>query len=271
MFAPNRLLTPKEQWLLFGVVVAVLVGSVTLVYHNTRQSRIDVYTPVARESVPDSPTRETIAPPEPPALPPQTDSGPHITIKEPVSTSANAPETIGVAVMGAVRRPDLYLAPAGTRLAEFIEMAGGATEKADLSDIQLTAPGIDETTLTIPELPATTLDNDRISVRRTSTGVVNPPHYRKRPLASSQSFPTLPAQHPVVGNYQANTSTDGPVNINTASLEQLQQLPGIGAVFAARIVEERQRRPFAAVDELTRVSGIGDKRLETLRPFVIAP
>ena len=273
MFAPNRLLTPKEQWLLFGVVVAVLVGSITLVYHNTRQSRIDVYAPVARESIPGSQAREEIAPPETPETSSplrQADSGPDIMIAELDLTSANEPEIIGVAVMGAVQWPDLYLAPAGTRLVEFIEMAGGAMDTADLSDIQLTAPGIDETTLTVPELPATKLDSGRISVRRASTGVINPPQYRKRPVAAGQPSTPLPAPHPVAGNVHESTSDAGLVNINTATLEQLQRLPGIGAVYAARIVEERQRRPFAAVDELTRVSGIGDKRLETLRPFVTA-
>ncbi len=58
---------------------------------------------------------------------------------------------------------------------------------------------------------------------------------------------------------------DGRVNINTASVNELTELPGVGPAKAAAIVEERERKPFASVDDLTRVSGIGDRMLEQLR------
>lgn len=60
----------------------------------------------------------------------------------------------------------------------------------------------------------------------------------------------------------------GPINVNTASVAELQNLPGIGPVLAQRIVTEREKRPFAKVDELRRVSGIGPKKLEAIRPLV---
>jgi competence protein ComEA len=60
----------------------------------------------------------------------------------------------------------------------------------------------------------------------------------------------------------------GPVDVNRASESELQRLPGIGPKMARRIIDERQKKPFRSVDDLRRVSGIGAKTLERLRPFV---
>jgi competence protein ComEA len=58
------------------------------------------------------------------------------------------------------------------------------------------------------------------------------------------------------------------ININTASAEELQKLPGVGPKLSQRIIAERDKKPFKSVDELRRVSGIGAKTLEHLRPLV---
>src|SRR5207248_4519312 len=60
----------------------------------------------------------------------------------------------------------------------------------------------------------------------------------------------------------------GPIDINRASAEQLQQLPRIGPELARRIIDRRRVAPFRSVDELRRVRGIGVKILEEVRPFV---
>lgn len=59
-----------------------------------------------------------------------------------------------------------------------------------------------------------------------------------------------------------------PINMNTATAAELQQLPGIGPAYAAKIIEARAVRPFRSVDELQRIKGIKAKRLEALRPYV---
>ncbi len=63
-------------------------------------------------------------------------------------------------------------------------------------------------------------------------------------------------------------TVDAAVDVNAASIEQLQHLPGIGPKMAQRIVQTRVQRPFRSVEELRRVPGIGAKTLERLRPHV---
>ncbi|MBN9118279.1 MAG: helix-hairpin-helix domain-containing protein [Planctomycetes bacterium] len=59
-----------------------------------------------------------------------------------------------------------------------------------------------------------------------------------------------------------------PIDVNAASVEELQRLPGVGPVTAQAIVAARSRAPFRSVNDLDRVKGIGPKTLEKLRPFV---
>ena len=74
----------------------------------------------------------------------------------------------------------------------------------------------------------------------------------------------------VAGADGAGPSQKGVVNINTASAEQLQLLPGIGPALAKRIIEFREANgPFEKVDELVAVRGIGEKSLAKLRPYVV--
>jgi len=81
---------------------------------------------------------------------------------------------------------------------------------------------------------------------------------RLRPLVQATGAPAAPTTKKVTE----------PVDINGASLGELEKLPGIGPKMAQRIMDERSKRPFASVEELRRVSGIGAKTLEKLRPYV---
>ena len=135
-----------------------------------------------------------------------------------------------VDVVGAVRRPGLYRVRTGARVADAVTRAGGPTGKADLELVNLAALVADGEQVVVPRRGATV-----------GAGAV----------AGGTSAPS------------------GPVHLNSATLEQLDALPGVGPVTAQKIVDYRtQHGGFGSVDELDAVSGIGPARLADLRPLV---
>lgn len=302
MFAPNRLLTLKEQWLLAGIMAAVLVGAATVYYRGYRQadsadelileagrsSPLMPTTPPKRDTfqvgnvlLPGTPVVEEQGISERPVSSTPQPSGAEIPPLQLLAAETEVePRNIGVAAMGAIRKPGLYMIPATYRVADLIALAGGATDAADLSEIALTAVLIDETTLTIPEKTVPVLNGSSVSARRTaSKHTLNPAQYLKR----SFTVPGSPAQPMAAyqGNPQpvpeaaarlvAQGTASGVINLNQATSEQLQQLPGIGPVLAGAIIAERERQPFVSVDDLDRVHGIGEKRLAAIRSLVTVP
>lgn len=151
----------------------------------------------------------------------------------PTSESA-ADETASVEVTvhaaGAVATPGVYRLPSGSRVADLLSAAGGATGEADLDQLNLAAP---------------LADGERILVPR--RGEVVP--------AGADATSAGP------------TSTK--VDINTATAAELDKLPGIGPATAEAIIRYRETRGrFRSVTELLEVRGIGEAKLEQLRPLV---
>jgi competence protein ComEA len=147
-----------------------------------------------------------------------------------------APTTLGralvVHVAGAVTRPGVLELEPGARVIDAVEAAGGALPDADLDRLNLAAK---------------LSDGERVLVQRVGA----PP------------APADPTGEPADG------ASTGPLDLNTATTAQLEELPGIGPVLAEAIVDERERRGgFRSVNELRDVRGIGDKRFEDLRALV---
>src|SRR5207253_10548174 len=143
-------------------------------------------------------------------------------------------------VVGAVRRSGVVRLVAGARVIDAIEAAGGSTPEADLTRLNLAAALTDGSRVAVPRVGAPAPEVD--------------------PAAVSGA--------PTPGSDSA-TSAGTPVNLNTANAQQLDVLPGIGPATAATIIKDREvHGPFRSVDDLGRVRGIGDSKLEQLRGLV---
>jgi len=87
--------------------------------------------------------------------------------------------------------------------------------------------------------------------------------------ATDQTETTASTQDDTVSEAASSSTVSFPININTASIEELTAIPGIGTVYATRIVEYRnQHGSFANINDLIYVYGIGVKRLESIKPYI---
>ncbi|HEM6339216.1 TPA: helix-hairpin-helix domain-containing protein [Streptococcus suis] len=156
---------------------------------------------------------------------------------EEVSTEASEePSQLVVDVKGAVAKPGLYTLEAGARVNDAVEAAGGLTSQSDPKSINLAQKLSDEAVVYVAS------KDENISVVTSTT-------------ASS-----------AMSQEEKNTSL---VNLNTATEADLQTISGIGAKRAADIIAYREANGgFKSVDDLNNVSGIGDKTMESIRPYV---
>jgi competence protein ComEA len=137
---------------------------------------------------------------------------------------------VAVHVAGRVRHPGLVRLAAGSRVLDAVRAAGGTAPGADLDAVNLARKLVDGEQIRIP--------------------------------ARGEPAPAAPSGAP------GATAAAGPLDLNTATAEQLDTLPGVGEVTAGRIVAYRSEHPFTSVDELLEVPGIGQRRFEQLKDLV---
>jgi competence protein ComEA len=145
-----------------------------------------------------------------------------------VDSRSTRPPPIIVDVVGAVRRSGLYRLREGMRVADAVEKAGGPTAKADLTAINLAAPVVDGQQILVPS---------RVAATGAGGGGVLPGAGLK-------------------------------VSLSSATLEQLDALPGVGPVTAQKILDYRATHPLRSADDLDAIPGIGPARVEQLRDLV---
>ena len=147
-----------------------------------------------------------------------------------IGTKEERPARIKIHIVGAVARPGLYDADASARVADALQLAGGPTPTADLAQINLAAKIADGQQLIVPE---------------------------KGVASAASAGPSA-------------SSSKQPVNLNSATADQLMDLDGIGPKTAQKIIEYRDAHGgFKSVEELLEVPGIGPAKLEQIKGQVV--
>jgi competence protein ComEA len=165
---------------------------------------------------------------------------------------ANSDRPVVVSVVGLVHTPGLVTLAPGARIADAVQAAGGAVDGADTIGLNMARPVGDGEQIVVGIAPAA----GQPTVLGSSVGSGSVP----AAASPSGSGPTPGSAKPK-GNEV--------VDLNAATVEQLDALPGVGPVTAAAIVAWRQAHGrFASVDQLADVDGIGPARLDKLRPLV---
>ena len=181
---------------------------------------------------------------------------------------ASGEATVRVHVAGAVNNPGVYTLPAQGRTVDAIAAASGAAADADLDRVNLAGTLSDGVQIYVPHrgetaAPAQIQPNGGTA----NTGQGNAANGAAQNGASQGGTQPQPARTLTPAGSAQKGST--PVNINTATAEELQTLPRIGPAMAQRIIAWREAHGgFRSVDELDAVPGIGPSMLENLRPLV---
>ena len=146
--------------------------------------------------------------------------------------SADENKEIMVHISGAVKNPGILKINSSKRVVDALEMAGGATDDADLDKINLAAKLHDEEKIYIPKIGE--VSNNEISS-----------------LVSS-----------------GENNNAGKININTADSTELQKIPGVGAKTAEKIINYRSQNSFSSIEDIKNVDGIGDKKFESMKDYI---
>ena len=181
--------------------------------------------------------------------------GEPLVLAPPSPASSSSPEAVAaspspaaellVYVCGAVRSPGVVRVPDGARVADALALAGGPGAKAELAAVNLAAKVVDGQQIVVPERGATAPAG-----------------------ASGGSSAAAAGSASALGG--GSTSAPGaPVNINTASLEELDALDGVGPSTAQKIIDYRTANgPFATIDDIKNVSGIGDAKFAAMKDAI---
>lgn len=164
-----------------------------------------------------------------------------LSIENNTKENEESKELVIVHITGAVKTPGIVKLPEGARIEDAIDKAGGLTEDADISDVNLAYVLEDGIKIKIPTISEE--KNEEIIINSSGEGIVE--------------------------KEISNNSENKIININKANETDLQTLPGIGASLAGRIVEYRDSNgKFNEIEDIKNVSGIGDSKYENIKNLI---
>lgn len=164
-----------------------------------------------------------------------------LSIENNTKENEGSKELVIVHITGAIKTPGIVKLPEGARIEDAIDKAGGLTEDADISDVNLAYVLEDGIKIKIPTISEE--KNEEIIINSSGEGIVE--------------------------KEISNNSENKIININKANETDLQTLPGIGASLAGRIVEYRNSNgKFNEIEDIKNVSGIGDSKYENIKNFI---
>lgn len=208
-------LTKKQKIVVYIIAVIVAIGMIYFIYNNNQVKNDDVEKDIL---VSNTSTKEE---------------------------EKNEQEQIVVHVTGSVKSPGIVKLTDGSRIEDAIEAAGGLTENADISKVNLAYVLEDGIKIKIPSSSEEDIGDGDVLIDGSGENVVEED--------DSQS---------------TNQNGKG-ININKADETELQTLPGIGASLASRIVEYRkQNGKFANIEDIKNVSGIGDSKFSNIKDLI---
>ena len=157
------------------------------------------------------------------------------------SKTEDEEELVIVHVTGEVKKPGVVRVKEGSRVEDIVKAAGGLTENADISNINLAYVVEDGTKIRIPST-----DDEK-----------------------QEEYITQSIGEGIIMQEESNNSRGSIVNINTANETELEELPGIGASIAGRIIEYRNKNgKFKSIEDIKNVTGIGDSKFEKIKDLI---
>ncbi|HBG5343396.1 TPA: helix-hairpin-helix domain-containing protein [Clostridioides difficile] len=156
---------------------------------------------------------------------------------------------ITIYISGAVNRPGIVTIESDKRLYDAVELLGGTTKEADLNGVNLSVRLEDEQHYIIPKIGET------ISVTSSDDSDKSNQKNESRSESKNKS--------------NTNMSNESKVNINVATIEELDSLPGVGEATANKILQYREENgQFSSIEEIKNVNGIGDKKYENIKDLI---
>lgn len=169
---------------------------------------------------------------------------------------------MAVHVTGEVKNPSVVRVKEGSRIEDIIKAAGGLTENADITDVNLAFVVEDGMKIRIPS-------NDNEDSKKNNSGEEVDEKEKNQIESKNNEYITQDSGKGVIVSNESNELSSSIVNINTASQTELEELPGIGPSISSRIIEYRnQKGNFKKIEDVKNVTGIGDSKFEKIKDLI---